>query len=233
MARIKLSVLVDSIRGTLAGSVLSSCRGSNYLKRSSAHGRQVRTSGQQIARGAISDLTGMWYGLSDVEKGLWTSLASMLGPTLTGISTFVKYNMTLLLYLGKSFINTTPFKTPGVPEFVKGIEIQPIGNGSFSVSWSAPLISSEIVLIKYWVMPGRADATIHRWTFGLTANSVAGTGTIDIPLNEGDVVHFRVRSFDLNGRLSPWSQDFKTAVSVPAFYGYSSYGWSYYGVGSS
>ena len=229
MTRIKYSALVNTIRGRLDGNVLSSCRGVNYLKQHNYKPHQPRSADQQNIRGILNNLSGQWYSLSQAQKKLWNEFAFTQHRPMTGLNAFNSLNLALIKYLSPTAQILSPPPYPSTPPTLKGLNIAPLGNGNFCIYWTLPTLTTIYIIAAYWAMPGRQDAATQRWSFGCSSGANSLYCTIATNLPDGCIVHFRARTMDTYGRLSPWSHITKSAVPQAGIYGNTAYGWSYYG----
>jgi len=148
---------------------------------------------------------------------------------MTGLNAHNSLNLALIKYLGSSHKITTPPPTPSTPPFPRTFSISPLGDGNFCISWTSPILTTIFMIINFWAMPGRADSTILRWQLGLTASSDSLHCTVATDLPDATIVRFRIRTIDEYGRLSPWSHQEASVVPVPGIFGYTAFGWSYFG----
>ncbi|HIC94351.1 MAG TPA: hypothetical protein EYP09_08905 [Anaerolineae bacterium] len=205
MARVYFSGLVNTVRGRVSYSVLSAWKGVNVIKRHNPGPHQPRSEKQQQIRGWLSDLAGEWYSLSDAAKDLWKRWVAMAKWPMSGINAFILFNMRAQKYFpGKSRMVVPP-PTPNTPGHVQGFAVSAKTGSDFSVTWTAPTLSTLYVIADYWAMPGKNLDTSPRWTFGATAGADAGFLDITTTYPAGTVLKFRVRTIDDYQRVSPWS----------------------------
>jgi len=208
MAKVSYSALVDTIRGKLNGSVASSWKGINTLKRHPSP-RQPRTEAQQTVRGYMNNLAGDWYGLSDTLHDLWNRYASLLPKPMTGLNAFVKQNTALCRYLGYGSEITNPPPTPSTPEAITGFSMAVTDSLNNTASWTSPTGVSDYVILDYSFLAGRDDGANPRWSFAAGASASAATKAHTHAFPIGTVMRYRARVMDSYGRVSP-----NTAVSV-------------------
>lgn len=229
MAKIFYSSLVNRIAGKLSGSILSTTKGIHYLKRHNPRPTDHRTEKQANIRQQISDLSGEWYNLTDTQKKLWTSYASMLPRPLSGINAYVSTNQRLIYYLGNSYKRSTPPPTPSTPKHPQGLTVQPHGTSDFCVFWTNPTDVSTFVVANYRPVFGIERTTSQQWRFGVVAATNLLSALIETDYVVGTIVKFKVRTIDLFGRASPWMHVLEKTALYAKRYGYSSYGYSFYG----
>lgn len=70
MAKIKTSALVADIKGTVGGNVFAANKGGNYVRRYKKP-TNANTPKQQAVREAFGYMTGLWRGLTEVERTSW------------------------------------------------------------------------------------------------------------------------------------------------------------------
>lgn len=205
MAIIEYSALVNRIKGRVSHSVLSNWKGLGIIKRHNSGVHQPRTEKQQDIRGMLSDLAGEWYSLTATQKELWNSWVTMYALPLTGLNAYALFNQRLQKYLPGTTKKTAPPSTPATPEHPSGLDVDPLLNHNFCVSWTSPTDATLVGIVDYWAMPGRDNTISPRWTFGGSAAGSALLVGITTDYPTGTVLKFRVRMMDSDGRVSPWS----------------------------
>ena len=229
MAKIELSALVNRIRGKLSGTVLSTTKGINYLKRYNPKPVQHRTRLQAQIRGAASDLSGEWYSLSSTLKDLWQAYASMLPRPMSAINAYISLNQRLIHYFGTTAKRTAPPPTPATPEHVQGLSIIPKGTSDFCITWTKPTDANTHVVVNYRPLFGIERTTSQQWKFGAVAASNLLSARINTAYDAGTIIKFKVRTIDTYGRASPWMNVMQKTALYAGRYGYSSYGYAFYG----
>lgn len=229
MSKISYSGFVNTIRGKLSGTVLSSCKGVNYLKLHNPSPRQPHSISQQKTRGILNELSGIWYSLPRVNKDLWESFASMHSKTMSGINAHNSLNLALVYYLGPTARITTPPPSPSTPPFPRNFSVSYLSDGDFCIFWTSPSLTTITIIVNYWPMPGRQDSSICRWKLGNTSGSDSLHCTVSTGLSSDFILKFRVRTMDNYGRLSPWSYQQSSLLIFPGIFGYTPFGWSYFG----
>jgi len=228
MAIVQYSGLVNRIGGKLAGSVFSSTKGIAYIKRHNANVTDHRSSRQLDIRQIISDLAGEYYSLSDTQKELWNSYASMLSEPVSGINCFIALNQKLIYYLGLSKKRTSPPLTPGTPTHLSGLSASPSGTSDFIISWTSPALSTLTIIINYRPMFGIERTTSQQWHFGATAASSELSKVILTDYDLSTLVKFKCRTINEYGILSPWSHVFSQSALNAGIYGQPGYGYAFY-----
>lgn len=228
MAKITYSGLVDEIKGSLGGSTIKGHKAGSILKQKTTP-RRPRTQSQQRLRGYVNQLSGDWYSLPDTNKELWNKYASLLSGKLSGFNAFIMLNTRLLKTGHASLVQIiSPPSSPGTPPFVNGLTFAITDTTHHTISWSAPLDSSNYVSVFYAIQAGYSPKNKESWHFIATVRSDTGQiiHTHSYPL--GTIFFYRALSIDLFGRIAPWS----TASGLCPFgyyYGQSYYGDGYYG----
>jgi len=100
MARVAFSAILNSVQGSVGGSVFQKNRSGFTLKNKSVNVNK-NSSKQNSARRYLSELIIAWQGLSDTNKSLWENFANFhpvlnknnVNVNLTGYQLFLKYNL--------------------------------------------------------------------------------------------------------------------------------------------
>lgn len=202
MAKVEYSALVSQIRGRLSHGVLSN---RNMLKVHNAGEHQPLTEKQSRARGYFSNLKGQWFGLSDVQKGLWDSWAASQSKPMTGLNAYVKHNMRLLMAAHADLEEiTSPAHTPSTPAHVQGIEAWP-DSGQTTIEWTAPLDASNYVQVYFAVQVQYRFRTKAKWSLVETVRSDVGQVIHTHQYPAEFYILYRARSIDAFGRVSPYT----------------------------
>ncbi|HID30452.1 MAG TPA: hypothetical protein EYP19_10680 [Desulfobacterales bacterium] len=209
----RFSALVDTVRGSLGGTVFSQWKGVNVMKVRPSP-RQPRSGKQQEIRGIINTLAGDFYGLTDTQKDLWNKYASLLPGALTGLNAYIRLNAPLYKYLGSSAVISTPPPTPSTPEPVGGLSVTATNATTTTITWTSPTAVTDYVIADVSFLAGRDDRAHPRWAFAVGASASAGTMTHTHSYPTGTVLSYRVRVMDKYGRLSPWSE--RKDITVPS-----------------
>jgi hypothetical protein len=114
MAKIKTSALVADIKGTVGGNVFAANKGGNYVRRYKKP-TNANTPKQQAVREAFGSMTGLWRGLTEIQRNSWNEGAvnfpyqDALGETriYSGQQLFNKLNNNLV-QIGASTLDTCP-----------------------------------------------------------------------------------------------------------------------------
>lgn len=205
-AIIEFSALVNRIKGRVSNGVISNWKGLGIIKKHNSGVHQDRSCKQQEVRGNLSDMAGEYYSLSDVQKELWKSYASMLAKPMTALNAYVAANCRLQKYFPDIARMTGPPATPDTPKFFKSLSINTLTLGDFCVHFTKPTNSTLFAIVDYWAMPGRDSVTNPSWTFGGSAACSAGKVVLALAYPTGTIVKFRCRTMDAKARVSPWSQ---------------------------
>jgi len=205
MTKITYSGLVSGMSGRINGSVASSWKGKGVLRKHSAHIRQPRTESQQALRGLLSDLSGEYYSLTQIQKDLWTAYASALPTSLTPLNAFVASNQVIQKYCPGSARLSAPPSTPSTPEHISGFTISAIGSGDFCIEWTGPSTGTDVAVVDYWPMPGLDNNSNPAFKFGVSADAVDLCVALATDYPAGTVMKMRARTFDAFGRVSPWT----------------------------
>lgn len=229
MAKIEYSALLNRISGKLAGTILSTTKGISYLKQHNPRPTNHRTQKQIEIRGQISDLAGQWYSLSDTQKSLWETYASMLPKPMSGINAYISTNQRLIYYLGQSAQRAAPPPTPSTPEHPQGVSVAPHGTSDFCISWTRPTDPNTHVVVDYRPVMGIERTTSQQWKFGAVATSNLLSALVTTDYDVGTIVKFKVRTIDTYGRASPWTHVLEKSALYAGRYGHSSYGYAFYG----
>jgi len=205
-AIVQYSGLVNRIKGKISFSVMSNWKGLGIIKRHNGSPTQARSQKQQEVRGNFSDLAGEYYSLTDGQKELWKSYASLLKDPQTALNVYVGANARLQKYFPDIARLVGPPSTPATPAFFKKLSITALTNGDFCVHFTKPTNSTLYAIVDYWAMPGLDSVANPKWTFGATAG--CDDQKVDVPLAfpTGTIVKFRARTMDLKARVSPWSE---------------------------
>ena len=128
---------------------------------------------------------------------------------------------------------TNPPLTPSTPRSINGFEGQTLSTTQNRIFWTEPS-NSDIYVSIYWsVQSGYSHKGKEAWHLAGTvpASDLEIVHTHDLP--SGFIIAYKAYSIDLFGRLSPEttviSGPYFGAVTDPGYYGYSAYGFSYYG----
>ena len=128
---------------------------------------------------------------------------------------------------------TNPPLTPSTPRSINGFEGQTLSTTQNRIFWTEPS-NSDIYVSIYWsVQSGYSHKGKEAWHLAGTvpASDLEIVHTHDLP--SGFIIAYKAYSIDLFGRLSPEttviSGHYFGAVTDPGYYGYSAYGFSYYG----
>lgn len=205
MAKIEYSALVNRIRGRISFSVLSNWKGIGVVKRHNSGVHQERSEKQQYIRGMLNNLSGEFYGLTDVQKELWRSYAGALKDPMTPLNGYIKINMVLQKYFPNTEKKSAPPPEPSTPQHIDGISVTAIGSGGFCMTWTSPTDAGDTLILDYWAMPGYDNTISPNFTFGLTASGDASCAVLDTSYPDGTVLKFRGRNVDDYGRTSPWT----------------------------
>ena len=100
MARVAFSAILNSVQGSVGGSVFQKNRSGFTLKNKSVNVNK-NSSKQNSARRYLSELIIAWQGLSDTNKNLWENFSNFhpvlnknnVNVNLTGYQLFLKYNL--------------------------------------------------------------------------------------------------------------------------------------------
>lgn len=228
MARIQYSALINKFQGKLCGSIFASSKGVNYIKRHNQNNTDYRSVKQIEVRNIISDLSGEFYSLTDTQKDLWTSYASMLSKPVSAINCYISLNHKLIYYLGPSAKRSSPPLTPGTPTHLSGLSAHAYGTSDFTIAWTSPALSTLTVIINYRPVFGIERTTSQQWKFGATVSSDSLSKLIETDYDIGTIVKFKCRTIDLSGRLSPWSHVFSHEALNAGRYGEPAYGYAFY-----
>ena len=220
MAKIHYSALINDIKGKLGDSVLAVTKGIAYIRRHNSSPLKLRTARQTQIRGQASTLSGEWYALSDVLKSLWNAYASSLPAGVSGFNAFLKLNSRLYYLFNKSYAISYPPQTPATPVHVQTISCVCFTAGKFEINWQLPYNSNANILCDYRAILPIYKTSSLAWKFGFSAGSLSQRCSIDTYLENARPCDFRVRSFDIYGRVSPWSHVFRASRFNP------SYNWS-------
>jgi len=229
MAKIFYSALVNTIAGKLLYGVLSRTKGISYLKSYNPTPTDRRTQRQVQVRSQISYLAGQWYLLSSTLKDLWNDYAAAHPDPQSGINAYIGVNQRLMYYFGSGARRTAPPPTPDTPEHPQGTNVLSLGAMDFCVTWTRPTDPNTFTAVNYRPVLGIERTASLQWKFGGTAGGDKRSIRINTDYPHDYRVKFRVRSLDLLGRASPWSHVHDRGPSFAGRYGYSSYGYSYYG----
>ena len=217
MAKIHYSALINDIKGKLSGSVLAVTKGIAYIRRHNSSPLKIRSSKQTQIRGQASTLSGEWYALSSVYKSLWNAYAASLPAGTSGFNSFLKLNSRLYYLFNKSKKLSYPPQTPSTPKHVRTISGVCFTAGKFEINWQLPYISNTFVLCDYRpILPIYKTSSLP-WKFGFTSSSLSQRNSINTYLENARPCDFRVRSFDIYGRVSPWSHIFNADRFNPGF----------------
>ena len=233
MAKIKTSALIVDISGTIGGSTLKRNRGGLFIKNTTTP-RRPRTEAQQFNRMMAAELSGRWQALSSTNQELWNRFASLVNPQMSGFNAFLGLNMNLLKSRNANLVLiTSPPPTPSTPASINGFEGQTLSTTQNRIFWTEPS-NSDIYVSVYWsVQSGYSHKGKEAWHLLTTvpSNDLEAVHTHDLP--SGFIIAYKAYSIDLFGRLSPEttviSGPYFGAVTDPGYYGYSAYGFSYYG----
>ena len=217
MAKIHYSALVNDIKGKLSGSVMAVTKGISYIRRHNSSPLKTRSAKQTQIRGQASTLSGEWYSLSETQKELWNAYASSLPAPISGFNAFLKLNSRLSYLFDKSAQLLYPPPTPSTPVHVQTISGVCFTAGKFEINWQLPYNSSANILCDYRAILPIYKSSSLAWRFGFTASSLSQRNSIDTFLENARPCDFRVRSFDVYGRVSPWSHVFQATRFNPGY----------------
>jgi hypothetical protein len=148
MAKIKLSPLLTSISGSVAGSTFQRSLGGHIL-RSKPLKRNVLSEKIQISKAYMSQVIAAWHNLTSAQQTAWYQYANFSpfgqkkekSRALSGYNLFVKYNC-IRLAAGLSILNATNFLALDLPAFNLSFQYDPSdrfiagGNGINSLAYS-------------------------------------------------------------------------------------------------
>ena len=213
MAKWTPSSLIADIRGKLGADVYSFQRGVHYIKRHNDNPDQPDSSKQQTLRGHFSDLTAAFYHLPQTYKDMWWKTASQRGKGNTASSEFLRVN----LFLYASGIADLPrVDHPALsvetPHHVEGFSVSPTDSTQNVISWSAP--SGVATFVQAWRQFdwNYFSGYNQQWILlaADTASSLQITDSHDTP--SGARIWYKLRSFDGQGRRSPFTQVIKITI---------------------
>jgi|GEM_PF-3185310 hypothetical protein len=205
MTKVTYSGLVSGMSGRLNGSVCTQWKGKGVLRRYIKNIRQPRNEAQQTVRGLLSDLSGEFYSLTQIQKDLWTAYASALPTALTPLNAFVRLNQVLQKYFPGMTRLSAPPSTPSTPEHIAGFTVSAIGSGDYCVEWTGPSTGTDVAVVDYWPMPGLDNNSNPAFKFGVSADCTDLCVALATTYPAGTVMKFRARTVDLFGRTSPWT----------------------------
>jgi hypothetical protein len=233
MAKIKTSALITDISGTIGGSTLKRNRGGLFVKNTTTP-RRPRTEPQQFNRMMAAELSGRWQGLDGFKQEMWTRFAGLVNPQMSGFNAFMGLNMNLLKARYASLVLiTSPPPTPSTPASIVDFEGQTLSTTQNRIFWTYPTDANTFVSVYWAVQSCYSHKGKEAWHLVGTVPSsdLEIVHTHDLP--SGFVVSYKAFSIDLFGRLSPEttviSGPYFGAATDPGYYGYSAYGFSYYG----
>lgn len=212
MAKIMYSALVNRISGRISHSVLSNWKGKGVIKRHNASIHQPHSAAQQAIRGLFSDLAGEYYSLTSIQKELWQSYVSVLADRMTPLNAYVGMNQIKQKYLPGSARLSTPPSTPSTPAHIVGFTVSALAASDFSIGWTTPVAATAVIVADYWPMPGFDNTIAPRFVFGVSATPAGLSVALCTTYPVGTVIKFRVRTIDLFGRTSPWSNMLSVAA---------------------
>lgn len=214
MAKIIYSALVSRLSGSLGGSTFARWKGINVIKRKIFRPRSLFNFAQQNIRNIMSWLAGSWYALSEPQKVMWNTYASLLKKHMSGINAFIRNN-SLLLYCGiKTTITLQPPATPDTPDMFTALEcVEALG--VTTISWSNPTDMTLYAIIDRSIMVGLDDGSHPRWAYLGKKGSDQSSFNDTHGLAAGTKIRYRARVADEHGRVSPWSQTFIVTATIP------------------
>lgn len=203
MAKIFYSALVNTIRGRVSHSVLSSWKGINVVKRHNANPRQPRSEHQQRVRGLMNDLSGEWYAMSAAYKEMWNKYASLLPKPMSGINAYNHLNLGLMRYFSTGNKIATPPPSPDTPEMPWPFTTSAQAGSLIDCTWTVPTDANWKVLVYEAPLVGLDDVSHPRWDFVCSSAASLGICTIGSSFPVGTHVRIMAKSIDSYGRVSP------------------------------
>lgn len=203
MGKIFYSALVNTIRGRVSHSVLSSWKGINVVKRHNPNPRQPRSAHQQRVRGLMNDLSGDWYAMSATLKEMWNKYASLMRKPMSGMNAYQHLNLALARYFGTANIISSPPPSPSTPEMPWPFTTTAQAGQLVDCSWTVPTDASWLVLVYESPLVGLDDISHPRWDFVCSSAADLGICTIASSFPVGTYLRVMSKSIDSYGRVSP------------------------------
>ena len=217
MVKVLYSSLVNTLSGKLHDGVFAKTKGISYLRRHNSSPRKTKSSSQFKIRGSISTLSGLWYSLSSLLKSLWNSYAAATNSGSSGFNQFIRLNNRLYYLFDKSKYISGPPPSPYTPVFPKSVSCICFSAGNFEINWQYPADPDTFIFCNYRpVLPLHKEVS-PTWKFGFSSDSSFLYKQLSTGYEESRPVEFRLRSFDLFGRVSPWTHVFSATRFDPGF----------------
>ena len=233
MAKVETTALVSEITGSWNATTFKRTKSGIIIKPKTTP-RRPRSEFQQSSRQYLAELSGDWSSLSASEKSMWNQYASLLGRHMTGISAFVKLNMNLHNAQHVDLVKiAAPPSFPSRPSSLESFGGRSYSSTENRLLWSSPDSADIYVSVYYSVRVGITQTNKEAWHLVGTIASNEGEISHFHDLPSGFLVDYVARTIDLWGRTSPFTQvitsPFSAYFPVSGRYGFTSYGYSYYG----
>jgi hypothetical protein len=215
MAEVVLSIFASSMHGRLGDNVFFR-RGSNtYMRAHIPHPNQPWSASQQWSYGNFAYLSLAWCYVSDVNRQLWSSIASKAGTGHSAQGEYMKKNLVLLAANHPDLVVVAaPPAVPSTPEFPTGVIVSPIDSTSNEISWAAPFTADDYGQAWFKLDANYSSTPDRRWRLCATVRSDVGSIIHDHGYTAGVRMRYRLRMLDKSGRVSPYTH--AIAVFVPA-----------------
>lgn len=204
MPKIFFGAPIESIHGKLGGSTIRRTRAGHVLSHTVSPA-QKKTAAEARVRGHINRVTGDWYGLTDLQRDAWNKYASMLDRPLSGFNVYVRHNCRLLdaNHASLTQISNAPF-TPETPHFPRAFTATVAETGN-TLAWTSPTSGVQWIQVQYSIQVGFSMTGKRRWLLlpAVASNLLTFEHTIALPA--AYVIHYRARTINNRGRVTPWT----------------------------
>jgi len=225
MAKVSLTAFIAGIHGRLGDFVFVQ-RGTQQIKMvHNPHPRNPKTYRQIQSRAFLSQLSSAWESLSPIQQRLWQEHAKMQSSQLTGQTSFIRLNMSLLCAshsdLGCVY---TPPKFPATPRFPTGFCVFIMSDSVNCISWTGPFLTTNFITAYHRLhrsfcskFPYFGDCTTVGYRpsnrFITTVRSDVGHILHTHGWPAGARLFYKLRSLDTWGRQAPFTHEIRVCMS--------------------
>jgi len=206
LAIINFSALVNSVKGRLNSSVIGTWKGKGVIKSYNSSPSQRRSAAQQLVRMKMTEAAGLFAGLPQFSKDLWTEFASALPKPTTPLATFVAYNIRKSVVFPETVPLWNPPKEVTTPRAVSGLAVSAIGDGKLCLEWTRPTTEDTYILADRWIMAGRNNDANPPFSLAATADAADTEMAFQVCCETGTKIKVRVRVMDANYNVGPSSE---------------------------
>jgi len=207
VAKITPSALITAIQGTWGHDTFQMLH-SAIIRRRTGKPHHSPIESRARWRSIASDIAGKWDALAADDKTAWNNFADDFPVYLSGFNAFMACN-TALVYANHPALCYYPTVLTSyyIPPTPSPLSLYWIGgSSSFCVSWTTPACTSQFVQVFFCPQAGYSSQRFPKLRLAKTEQSDALITTINgsnYPANT--VIHFQVRTLDVYGMRSAWS----------------------------